>query len=51
MDNLFKSNKGWPTLQNFSKKDNVARLMFNSKEDALKAKKKTLKQTQTLNRQ
>jgi hypothetical protein len=38
MDKLFKSNAEYPTLQSFSKKDNVVRLKFNNEADAKKAK-------------
>ena len=39
MDKLFKSNNQWPTLQQFSKKNNQARLIFNNEADAKKAEK------------
>lgn len=38
MDKFFKSKSEYPTLQSFSKKDNVARFKFNSEADAQKAK-------------
>ena len=38
MDTLFRSNPEWPTLQSFSKKDNVARLKFNNEANAKKAR-------------
>ena len=47
MDQLFKSNDQWPTLQHFSKKNNQARLVFNSAADAAKAEK-ILKENQQL---
>ena len=37
MDKFFREQKDSPTLQNFTKKDNVARLVFNSEADAKKA--------------
>ena len=39
MDKFFKSNSDYPTLQSFSKKENVARFKFNNQADANKAKK------------
>lgn len=38
MDKFFQSKSEYPTLQSFSKKDNVARFKFNSEADAQKAK-------------
>ena len=38
MAKFFKSKSEYPTLQSFSKKDNVARFKFNSEADAQKAK-------------
>jgi hypothetical protein len=37
MDQFFKSNEQWPTLQHFSKRNNQARLVFNNAADAKKA--------------
>ncbi|KAK4023575.1 hypothetical protein OUZ56_008976 [Daphnia magna] len=37
MDQFFKSNEQWPTLQHFSKRNNEARLVFNNAADAKKA--------------
>ena len=38
MDKFFRSKSDYPTLQSFSKKDNVARFKFNNEADAKKAK-------------
>ncbi|KAK4006430.1 hypothetical protein OUZ56_011583 [Daphnia magna] len=38
MDEFFQSNSEYPTLQSFTKKDNIARFKFNNDADAKKAK-------------
>jgi hypothetical protein len=39
MDEFFKSNSEYPTLQSFTKRDNIARFKFNNDADATKAKR------------